>query len=86
MGLGVVVVEICQGNLLASLDVEQLEEEFPEIAVLRLDCLNLCGLCRARPYAMVNGSKVFAKTNEECMDLIRQQVKAELESFHGIGQ
>lgn len=86
MGLGVVVVEICQGNLLASLDVEQLEEEFPEIAVLRLDCLNLCGLCRARPYAMVNGNKVFAKTTEECMELIRQKVQAELESFHGTGQ
>ncbi|GIO40092.1 hypothetical protein J41TS12_49530 [Paenibacillus antibioticophila] len=84
MGLGIVVVEICEANLLSSLDIEQLEEEFPEIAVLRLDCLNLCGLCRARPYAMVNGNKVFAKTSEECLALIRQQIQAELAAFHGI--
>lgn len=84
MGLGIVVVEVCEGNLLSSLDVEQLEEEYPEIAVLRLDCLNLCGLCRARPYAMVNGKKVFAKTSEECLELVREQIQAELAAFHGI--
>lgn len=82
--MGIVVVEVCDSNLLSALDLEQLEEEFPEIAVLRLDCLNLCGLCKIRPYAMVNGKKVFAKTTEECLALIKETIRQELEAFHGI--
>ncbi|WP_334071834.1 MULTISPECIES: DUF1450 domain-containing protein [Paenibacillus] len=84
MGMGIVVVEVCDSNLLSALDLEQLEEEFPEIAVLRLDCLNLCGLCKLRPYAMVNGQKVFAKTTEECLSLIKETIRRELEAFHEI--
>ncbi|TYA13710.1 DUF1450 domain-containing protein [Paenibacillus faecis] len=82
--MGIVVVEVCDSNLLSALDLEQLEEEFPEIAVLRLDCLNLCGLCKIRPYAMVNGKKVFAKTTEECLAQIKETIRQELEAFHGI--
>ncbi|WP_199925614.1 DUF1450 domain-containing protein [Paenibacillus bouchesdurhonensis] len=84
MGLGIVVVEVCDSNLLSSLELEQLEEEYPEIAVLRLDCLNLCGLCKLRPYAMVNGKRVFAKTVEECVQLIKQTIEEELRAFDNI--
>lgn len=80
--MGIVVVEVCDSNLLSALDLEQLEEEYPEIAVLRTDCLNLCGLCKIRPYAMVNGNKVFAKTPEECILLIKQKIEEELHAFH----
>lgn len=85
MGLGIVVVEVCDSNLLSSLELEQLEEEYPEIAVLRLDCLNLCGLCKLRPYAMVNGKRVLAKTVEECVKLIKQTIEEELRAFDDIG-
>ncbi|WP_410768977.1 DUF1450 domain-containing protein [Fontibacillus sp. BL9] len=82
--MGIVVVEVCDSNLMSALELEQLEEEYPEIAVLRLDCLNLCGLCKIRPYAMVNGKKVFAKTTEECIALIKQTIEEELNAFHDI--
>ncbi|WP_435925725.1 DUF1450 domain-containing protein [Paenibacillus sp. DYY-L-2] len=82
--MGIVVVEVCDSNLMSALELEQLEEEYPEIAVLRLDCLNLCGLCKIRPYAMVNGKKVFAKTTEECISLIRQTIEQELKAFDEI--
>ncbi len=84
MGMGIVVVEVCDSNLMSALELEMLEEEYPEIAVLRLDCLNLCGLCKIRPYAMVNGHKVFAKTTEECIALIRQTIEDELKAFNDI--
>ncbi|GGG16303.1 hypothetical protein GCM10010913_42920 [Paenibacillus aceti] len=84
MGMGIVVVEICTNNRISALDLEQLEEEYPEIAVMRTDCLNFCGMCRARPYAMVNGNKVFAKTTEECLRLIKQAIEAELKAFYDI--
>ncbi|RCX22987.1 uncharacterized protein YuzB (UPF0349 family) [Fontibacillus phaseoli] len=82
--MGIVVVEVCDSNLMSALELEQLEEEYPEIAVLRLDCLNLCGLCKIRPYAMVNGKKVSAKTTEECIALIKQTIEEELNAFHDI--
>lgn len=84
MGMGIVVVEVCDSNLMSALELEQLEEDYPEIAVLRLDCLNLCGLCKLRPYAMVNGRRVSAKTAEECLSLIRQTIEEELQAFHDI--
>ncbi|MNH99347.1 hypothetical protein D3C73_521130 [compost metagenome] len=80
--MGIVVVEVCDSNLMSALDLEKLEEEYPEIAVLRTDCLNLCGLCKLRPYAMVNGERVFAKTTEECISLIKQKIEEELQAFH----
>ncbi|MEF2964616.1 DUF1450 domain-containing protein [Paenibacillus sp. M1] len=82
--MGIVVVEVCDSNLLSALDLERLEEEYPEIAVLRQDCLNLCGLCRIRPYALVNGRRIFAKTTEECVALIKQAIEEELKAFHEI--
>jgi uncharacterized protein YuzB (UPF0349 family) len=84
VGMGIVVVEVCNNNLISILDLEQLEEEYPEIAVMRTDCLNFCGMCRARPYAMVNGNKVFAKTSEECLMLIKQTIEEELKEFYEI--
>lgn len=84
MSMGIVVVEVCDSNLMSALELEDLEEEYPEIAVLRSDCMNLCGLCKLRPYAMVNGNKVFAKTTEECIALIRQSIEEELKAFHNI--
>lgn len=84
MGMGIVVVEVCDSNLLSSVELEQLEGQYPEIAVLRLDCLNLCGLCRIRPYAMVNGKRVFAKSVDECLEKIKAMIETELSAFDDI--
>ncbi|KKO53374.1 DUF1450 domain-containing protein [Paenibacillus sp. DMB20] len=80
--MGIVVVEICDSNLMSALDLEHLEELYPEIAVLRADCMNLCGLCKLRPYALVNGKRVFGKTTEECIENIKAAIESELAIYH----
>jgi uncharacterized protein YuzB (UPF0349 family) len=77
--MGIVVVEICDGNAITTIDIEEiLEREFPEVAVLMYDCLSFCGLCRVRPYATVNNRRIHGKTPEECLDHIRDAIKEEL--------
>lgn len=77
--LGIVVVEICDGNTITTVDVEEiLESEFPEVAVIMNQCLNFCGLCAVRPFALVNNRRIFGKTPEECLDKIREVIKEEL--------
>lgn len=80
--MGIVVVEICDASLITDLDVEGiLENEFPEVAVLESSCLSFCGMCAKRPYAIVNGKRIFAKTSEECLELIREYIITELALF-----
>lgn len=81
VGLGIVVVEVCDTNVLSALELEELEEEFPEIAVMRTDCLNLCGLCKLRPYALMNGKRVVGTSTEECLVSIKQKIQAELQEY-----
>lgn len=77
--MGIVVVEICDSSLINELDIEAIiEAEYPEVAVLQNDCLSFCGLCRLKPYAMVNGKRVFGKSAEECLSRIKEQIEAEL--------
>ena len=76
--MGIVVVEVCDSNLMSALELEHLEELYPEVAVLRADCMSLCGLCRLRPYALVNGKRVIGKTTEECIENIKSAIEAEL--------
>lgn len=79
MAMGIVVVEVCDGNAITTLDIESIiETEFPEVAVLMNECLSFCGLCALRPYALVNNKRISGKTPEECLDKIRDQVKKEL--------
>ncbi|HLR75079.1 MAG TPA: DUF1450 domain-containing protein [Virgibacillus sp.] len=77
--MGVVVVEVCDGNAIMTLDIEHIiESQYPEVAVLINDCLTYCGLCRVRPFALVNGKRVFGNTPEECLDKIRLAIEKEL--------
>ncbi len=81
--LGIVVVEICDGNTITILDIEAiLEAEFPEVAVLMNDCLSFCGLCQKKPYAIVNNKRIFGATPEACLDKIRIAIKEELAYFN----
>ncbi|WP_251551113.1 DUF1450 domain-containing protein [Neobacillus muris] len=80
--MGIVVVEICDSNLMSLLDLEAiLEAEYPEVAVLRNECMSFCGMCAKRPYAIVNGKRIFAKTQEECLTLIREKIEEELSIY-----
>lgn len=77
--MGIVIVDVCDGNAITSLDIEEiLEKEFPEVAVIMSECLSFCGLCAIRPYALVNGKRVIGKTPEECLEKIRTAIKEEL--------
>lgn len=76
--MGIVVVEVCDSNLMSALELEHLEDLYPEVAVLRADCMSLCGLCKLRPYALVNGKRVLGKTTEECIENIKAAIEAEL--------
>ncbi|HZW67612.1 MAG TPA: DUF1450 domain-containing protein [Pseudogracilibacillus sp.] len=80
--MGIVVVDVCQTNLLATIDIEEiLEEEFPEVAVLMNSCLSFCGLCARVCFAQVNGKIVHGKTIEQCLDNIRAAIKKELAQY-----
>nr|WP_246421711.1 DUF1450 domain-containing protein [Texcoconibacillus texcoconensis] len=82
MGMGMVIVEICENNAMAAVELEErLEERFPEVAVMQYECLNLCGLCRMRPYALVNGERVFGKTVEDSFEAIASKIEDELKQF-----
>lgn len=77
--MGIVVVDVCQSNRLATIDIEEiLEGEFPEVAVIINDCLSFCGLCSMSCFAQVNGKIVHGKTIEQCLDNIRVAIKKEL--------
>lgn len=77
--MGIVVVEVCDGNTITTLDVEEIiESEYPEVAVLMNDCLTYCGLCQVRPFALVNSKRVFGATPEDCLDKIRAAIEEEL--------
>ncbi|MFG6150556.1 DUF1450 domain-containing protein [Halobacillus sp. B23F22_1] len=70
---------MCDGNLINELDIETiLEEEYPDVAVLMNECLSFCGLCAIKPYAMVNGTRVFADSSESALDKIRLKIEEEL--------
>ncbi|UOQ46357.1 YuzB family protein [Halobacillus salinarum] len=79
MNDGVVVVEVCDSNLINELDIETIiESEYPDVAVLQNECLSFCGLCALKPYAIVNNQRIFGKTPEEALDKIRAKIEEEL--------
>ncbi|UOQ91606.1 YuzB family protein [Halobacillus shinanisalinarum] len=68
--------------MINELDVETIiESEYPDVAVLMNECLSFCGLCAIKPYAIVNGARIFGKTSEEALDKIRKKIEEELALF-----
>lgn len=77
--MGIILVEICDASLINEIDIEAaLEAEYPEVAVIKNDCQSYCGICRVRPYALVNNRRVFAKTPEACLEKIKNVIDEEL--------
>ncbi|MFC3745173.1 DUF1450 domain-containing protein [Paenibacillus sp. GCM10012306] len=81
MSLGLVVVEVCTRNSIAALPLEDLEDEFPEVAIMRTDCLTMCNMCRAVPYVMVGNKRVYAKTMDQCLELAKEAIAEEIKAF-----
>ncbi|GED70428.1 hypothetical protein BRE01_41300 [Brevibacillus reuszeri] len=81
MALGLVVVEVCEQNILAAHSIDELEQENPEVAVLRTQCLFMCHMCRAVPYAMVNQKRVYAKRLDQCFGLLKETIEEEIVAF-----
>jgi uncharacterized protein YuzB (UPF0349 family) len=79
--MGFIIIEVCDYNLLSAEELEEVFGEYPEVAVMPYECLNLCGLCRIRPYALINGERIFAKTREECIEKITAKVRELLEEY-----
>ena len=70
--VGIVVVEVCDGNAMAAMNLEEiLENEYPEVAVLTNDCLSFCGLCRVRPFAIVNA---FTEKHRKNVSIIYEKL------------
>lgn len=80
--MGIVVVEICCNSLINAIDVEAIiEDEYPEVAVIENTCLSFCGMCARSPFAVVNGKRIFAKTPEKCLALIKEEIEKELAAY-----
>lgn len=77
------LVEVCDRNGIMLQPLDEIERKFPEASVLATRCLDDCNLCRARPFALVNGQRLFADTAAECMKLIEEAVRRELEQLYG---
>lgn len=84
MSLGLVIVEVCSRGSINSEGLEQFEEDHPEVAVLREECLNNCELCAVRPFAYVNGKTVAAPTPEGCIERIAKYAKHELSQYEDV--
>ncbi|WP_170114382.1 DUF1450 domain-containing protein [Streptohalobacillus salinus] len=77
--MGIVIVEICESNLLQTIETEDLfESEYPEVSVISSECLSFCGLCRLRPFALVNGRRIKGKDINDCLTNIRRAIEEEL--------
>lgn len=72
-------MEICESNLLSTIETEGLlENEYPEVSVITSSCLSFCGLCRLRPFAMVNGKRIKGKDVDDALINIRAAIEEEL--------
>ena len=81
--IGIIIVEICESNLLSTIETEGLlEDEYPEVSVITSSCLSFCGLCRLRPFAMVNGKRIKGKDVDDALTNIRAAIEEELAFYN----
>ncbi|MCR8842382.1 YuzB family protein [Paenibacillus sp. SC116] len=78
---GFVIVELCGSNQIHSAELEHFEQEHLDLPVLKMECLNRCGLCRSRPYALVNGKVVTARTISQCFEKVTKVISEINEEF-----
>lgn len=79
--MGIVILEVCESNRAASLDLEALENEYAGISVMRNYCLSECELCAQKPYVMVNGEILAEEDLDSLMSRIRAKIESELNEW-----
>lgn len=80
--IGIIIVEICESNLLSTIETEGLlEAEYPEVSVITSSCLSFCGLCRLRPFAIVDGRRIKGKDVTDALNNIRQAIEEALDFY-----
>ncbi|WP_186819681.1 DUF1450 domain-containing protein [Halolactibacillus halophilus] len=81
--MGIIIVEICESNLLSTIETEGLlEDEYLEVSVITSSCLSFCGLCRLRPFALVNGKRIKGKDVDDALNNIRAAIEEELNFYN----
>ncbi|HEU4963461.1 MAG TPA: DUF1450 domain-containing protein [Bacilli bacterium] len=80
--MGIVLVEVCDVNPASGLDLENLEEEYPGVSVIRTPCLSNCSQCAAVPYAYVNGEILSATDKDTLWQDIKQAIEQELQAWN----
>lgn len=76
--MGIVVVEICDINVMAGLPLQDLETEYPGVSVLFTSCLGHCEHCADFPYAYVNGEMLSDENPERLLAKLKERIKAGL--------
>ncbi|WP_151737208.1 YuzB family protein ['Paenibacillus yunnanensis' Narsing Rao et al. 2020] len=70
------IIEFCASNLgSGTLQLKEKLEQNPEYDVVEYGCLNNCGECYLRPFAMVDGEIIAAETPEELEEAIAAYIK-----------
>lgn len=68
--------KICDKNKLSSVDgfVKKLKEIDSSAEVI-VGCQNICGICRTKPFTIVNGMPIIANTEDELISKIKEKAK-----------
>ncbi|BCJ85764.1 DUF1450 domain-containing protein [Effusibacillus dendaii] len=79
--MGIVILEVCESNPAASLDLEKWESEYPGTSVIRSSCLSECEFCAAHAYVMINGEIVSSHDLDSLSAAIREKIEQELNAW-----
>ena len=79
--MGIVIVEVCDVNPAAGLDLIRLEEEYPGVSVIETPCLSNCTICASTPFAYVNGELLANADRDMLWKEIKTAIEAELNSL-----
>lgn len=68
--------KICDKNKLSSVEgfVTKLKEIDANAEVI-IGCQNICGICRTKPFTIVNGMPIIADTEDDLILKIKEKVK-----------
>lgn len=76
-----VVIEVCDVNSAAALDLESIEETYPGVSVIRNPCLSQCAQCAVAPFAYINGEILTGTDKETLLQDLKAAVEAELKNW-----
>ncbi|PBB06296.1 YuzB family protein [Salimicrobium humidisoli] len=72
------LIEFCVTNLAdGTQEVKEKLEKDPDLDVQEWGCLNHCGMCAIKHYALVEGQRVFANSPDELLEKIYEYLEEE---------